>query len=369
MLVEIIARDDGGGPETRFVEDAARLDAEIGEVAGIEAHADHFHSLFSEAAADLHRVAHTLERVVGVHQEHAVVGHYPRVCAEGLALVVEGHHPAMGMSPAQGDSEELAGEDVGGRGTSPDVGGAARGERAVDALGAAQSELQYRIPIRGGTDSGRFRGHQGLKVDHVEQRSLQQLTLQERAGYPEHRLVRKDHGALGHGVDVESEVQFAEMREETLVEECLPVIAGEGGEEGEVVVFEAQVAEEVQHVGEACRHRISAAEGVGAEKEMERRLFPHPAEFPVPVGHRELVEVSQQRQRMPVDAVDAHQESVGSGLSGRHAHSAEISVAKERRDAGVEVVESRVDFLSVQRDFVFAVCAVGARAAGHEFSP
>ena len=212
----------------------------------------------------------------------------------------------MGVSPAQRNAEELAGEDVGSRDASPDVGGAARGERAVDALGAAQSELQYRIPVGGGADSGRLRGHQGLKVDHVEQRSLQQLTLEEGAGYPEHRLVRKDHRTLGHCVDIEAEVQLAEMSEKLPIEERLAVVSGEGGEEGQIVFLEAQVAEEVQHVGQPRRHRVPASEGIGAKEEMKGRLFLLSAELPVPVGHGELIEVGQQRQRVPVDAVDAH---------------------------------------------------------------
>ena len=51
------------------------------------------------------------------------------------------------------------------------------------------------------------------KVDHVEQRGLQQLALEEGTGDPEHRLVREDHGALGHRIDVEAEIQFTEMGE------------------------------------------------------------------------------------------------------------------------------------------------------------
>src|SRR5690606_40913627 len=51
------------------------------------------------------------ERVVGVHQQDAVVGHDLGVFFEGFELVGEAHHPAMGVRAADGDAKEPARQD------------------------------------------------------------------------------------------------------------------------------------------------------------------------------------------------------------------------------------------------------------------
>ena len=58
-----------------------------------------------------------------------------------------------------------------------DEGGPARGQRPVYPLGAAQPELQHRVVASRGADARRLGGHEGLEVDHVEERRLQDLAL------------------------------------------------------------------------------------------------------------------------------------------------------------------------------------------------
>ena len=53
----------------------AGLDAQVGQVAGVEADAEHLVARWPQPAADLDGVADAFERVVGVDQEDAVVGH------------------------------------------------------------------------------------------------------------------------------------------------------------------------------------------------------------------------------------------------------------------------------------------------------
>ena len=117
-------------------------------------------------SADLDRVADALERVVGVDEEDAVVGQRLRVGLEGLALVVEGHHPAVGVGAAHRDAEEPAGEHVRGGVAAADVGRAGGREPAVDALGAAQAELEDRRRRRAARHDPRRLGRdQRLEVD------------------------------------------------------------------------------------------------------------------------------------------------------------------------------------------------------------
>ena len=61
---------------------------------------------------DLDRPPHAFQRVVGIDEEDAIVGHRLGVGPEGLHLVVEAHDPAMGVGALDGDAEQPAGQDV-----------------------------------------------------------------------------------------------------------------------------------------------------------------------------------------------------------------------------------------------------------------
>ena len=87
-----------GRSEARRVEDLPGLDAQVGEVARSRGGCRPSSCPRSRSRrADLDRVAHALERVVGVDEEDAVVGLGPRLGLEGLELGVEGHDPAVGV--------------------------------------------------------------------------------------------------------------------------------------------------------------------------------------------------------------------------------------------------------------------------------
>ena len=85
-FVEIVAGEDGGVWEAGFVENFAGFDAEVGEVAAVEADADHLMARFMKAFAGIDGVADAFERVVGVDEEDAVVGHGLGVGVEGFEL-------------------------------------------------------------------------------------------------------------------------------------------------------------------------------------------------------------------------------------------------------------------------------------------
>ena len=79
-----------------------------------------------------HGMPHALERVVGIDQEDAIVGHRLGVGAKRLQFVVETHDPTMGVGAFDGDAEEPAGQHVGGGVAAADVCGPAGRQRAVD---------------------------------------------------------------------------------------------------------------------------------------------------------------------------------------------------------------------------------------------
>ena len=303
MLVELVARHDHRVREPLLVEDPARLDGEVRKVAGIEADPDHLLAHPAELATRLAGVPDAFERVVGIDEEHAVVRHRARIGFERLALGVERHHPAMGVGAAHRDVEEAAGEHVRRRAASADVGGAARGDRAVDALGPPQPELEHLVPALPGrvADARRLGRDQGLEVDHVEEGRFDDLALEDRPDHPHQRLKREDHRSLRHRVHVQRELERAEVLDERGVEQRLAVAAPQRVEVGGVPFVDVQVREVVDHVAEACRHRVSAVERVVPEEQVKHRPVRFATELPVAAGHGELVEIREEQEGGAVD--------------------------------------------------------------------
>ncbi len=300
-LVEIVRRDDARLGEAGVVEQAPRLDRQVGEVAGVEADAGEVVAVGAQRAAHLDRVAHAVEGVVGVDQEDAVVGHRAGVGLERGALAVVEHHPRVRVGALDGDAVELAGQHVRGGRAAADVRGARRRQPAVEALGAAQAELEHRLSPGGVADPGRLAGDQGLEVDDGQQRGLDQLGLQDRALHAQQGLVREDHGALGHGVDPTRKAHRAQVREEGRLEQRLAVAAGDRRQVRQVGGVEAQPLEELDRRLDATRDRVRAAERVAPEGQVEDRLALGLAGLPVAVGHGQLVQVREQRQRRAVE--------------------------------------------------------------------
>ena len=243
--------------------------------------------------SDLDRMGHAVERVEGVDQEDAVARARRRVLFERFHLAREGHHPAVRVRALHRDSEHPAGENVGGGAAAADVGGPARGEGAVDALGAAQAELHHRIALGRDTDAGRLGRDQGLEVDDVEQRRLDELGGDDRSAHAHQGRRGKHDPSLVHRVDVALELEVAQVVEEALVEEKAPVRSGEGSQVVEVFLHEVEVLQELLGPGQAAGHGEAAAEGVVAEVEMEDRLLAVRARLPVRVGHGQLIQVGQ----------------------------------------------------------------------------
>src|SRR5436309_15594586 len=72
----------------------------------------------------------------------------------------------------------------------------------------------------------------------------------------------------------------------------------------DVVVAEVEALDVLHGEGETAGHGEAAAEGVPAKREVKRRLLRRRALLPVGIGHGELIEVVDERQRVLVDAVE-----------------------------------------------------------------
>jgi hypothetical protein len=303
-LVEIVGRHDPDLGQPRLVEQPPRLDAEVREVAGVQSHRGQAVPALAQRQTHRDRVAHAVERVVRVDEQGDVVGQRPRVGLERLALVFERHHPAVRVRAADRDAEALPGEHIRGRGAAADVRRPRGRQSPIRPLRAPQPELDHRIVAGGQADARGLGGDERGKAGVHQERRLDQLRLQQGAAHAQQRLVGKDDLALGHRVDVQRQPHRAERVEEGAREEGAAVVAAQRLEVCEVVGLEAQRLEIRQRRLQPARHGVAAAEGGGAEVEVERGLLLSPPGAPVAERHRELVEVGEER---------------GAGGVGRHA--------------------------------------------------
>ena len=320
LLVEVVAGEDAAALEAGLVEHLAGLEAQVGQVARVQPDAQQVVAQLAQEAPGLDGVAHAVERVVGVDQQHAVVGQGPGEGLEGRRLALERHHPRVGVGAAHGDAEQLPGQHVRGGRAAPHVGRPGGRQRAVEALGPPQPELQDGLVAGGDGQPRGLGGDQALEVDHVDQGRLEDLALQDRPAHAHQRLVGEDHRPLGDGRHLAGQAQPAQVVEEGPLEQRAPVGTGQRGQVVEVVGLEAEAPQVLDQARDAAGHREAAAVGLGAEGEVEDGLAPGRAP-PVAVGHGELVEVGQERQRGLVDAVE---EGVGG------AHSAPLRRASSR---------------------------------------
>ncbi len=313
MLVELVRGEDGRLGEARAVEHPAGLLREPGEVARVEADADHLLALRPQPPPRLDGVRDAIEGGVGVHQEHAVRREGAGVGEERLALGVVEHHPAVRVGALHRDPVQPAGEGVGGRLAAADVGGPRGSEPAVDPLGAAHPELDHRRPAGGVADARGLGGDERLEVEDREEGRLDQHARHHRAGDAQERLVGEEHRPLRHRVDVHLHGEVAQDREEPGVEERRAVPAPLRREVGEVLLAVPPRLDEIHDVLEPGGDGEPAFERVAAERHGERRLARSGAVAPGGVCHGELVEVGQEPEGGPVQLRgDWHARSRGS---------------------------------------------------------
>ena len=148
-LVEVVGRDDPGRLEAGVVEDPARLDGEVREVAGIEADRRRGRGRARGVVARPRWRARTPVNVSYVSTRNtALLGMDLGVGIERHLLVTERHDPAMRVGPAHGDAVEPSGEDVRGRGARrrPTPPTRARARRRCPGRGAGRTRAPGRQP-------------------------------------------------------------------------------------------------------------------------------------------------------------------------------------------------------------------------------
>jgi len=104
------------------------------------------------------------------------------------------------MVPRNGNAEHFSGHDVGGGGRSADESGPRGAQASVRPLGAAHPEFNDGIAGCGNHDPGGFRGHQGLKIDDVQEGGFDELGLREGGGDADDRFLRENERPFRDGV-------------------------------------------------------------------------------------------------------------------------------------------------------------------------
>ena len=294
VLVQIVRRDDVRVGEPGLIEDPAGGDAELGEVSGVEANAEHLMTPRPQTSPHLDRVPHAFERVVGVDQEHAVVRHRLGIRLEGRELVTERHHPGMRMGSLDGNAIPATRRHVRRPHATTDERRPARRETAVRPLRPPEPEIQHRFPARRLAHPGRLRRDQGLEVDRVQQRGLDEQAVRQRALDPDERRPREYHRPLRHGRDVEPDRGLVEVAQKVLVEEWQTVVARQTAEIPQFVVGESDRREVIERGLQTRRYREATAERCVPEVEVEDPLVVRATEPPVAVRHRQLVQVGEE---------------------------------------------------------------------------
>ena len=234
-----------------------------------------------------------LTHIVGVDEQCAVLGARLGKGTEGLELGIEAHHPAVRMRAKDGNTVAATGEHIGRRGTAGNVARARNSQAAIGALGAAQAKLGNGTAVRRQHHTRRLGGDKCLEADDVEQRRLEQLALQRRAGDAHHGLARKDELALGDGVDVHMRTKIAQVVEESRLKHRA---AGRGLERGEVVDVlrrKAQVLDQLGQLGGTAHDGVGATKGMVAVKRGKTTLLIGLAALPQALGHSELVQIGE----------------------------------------------------------------------------
>ena len=302
VFVQVAAGDDARLGQSGLVEHLPRGFGQLGQVAGIQPHAQEPMPGRFQLLSHLDRMLHALQRVVGIHQQDGVVGQSLGVGAERFQLGVEGHDPTVGVGAADRNTVQLAGQHVTCAGAAAHVGGPGGRHAAIGPLGSPQAELQHGPAAGSQVTASRFGGHQRGKVDQVQQRGFQQLALKQRPLHPQERLAREHQLPFGHGPDVALPAQLFQVAKELLGKQRLPVASGQRGQVVQIVAAEAAAAQVLHSRLHATGDGKAAPERQTPKEQVEHRLTLGQSGSPVAVGHGQLVEVRKQAQAVGVQA-------------------------------------------------------------------
>ena len=105
--------------------------------------------------------------------------------------------------------------------------------------------------------------------------------------------MREHRCALAHRVDVDRQLEVAQVVDERRLEQRPAARGGKRAEVGEVIFGEAEALHQIRQVRHAARDGVAALEGVVAKRHVEARLGVRLAALQIALRHRELVQVGE----------------------------------------------------------------------------
>jgi len=299
VLIEIVAGKDLCVGEASGVEHLAGFDTEPGKITAVQTDTSKLVAGGNKLLGGLDGLAHTGDGVVGIDEKHAVVGSGLGPAVEGLLLRGEALHPGVGVGTGDRDAVALASKNVGGCGAATDVSSTAGSEGTVQALSTAETKLEHGLAEARSADTSRLGGNEGAKVDHAEQGSLDELSLQDGTLHTNKRLEREDDSTLRNSVDIEGErAHVDEVLEESRVEEGLAVVALECGEVVDVRLGETQSVEPLNCRLETRADGVTTIERLVTIEDVEDGLGVGTTTLPVTLSHGQLIKIGQQAQTL-----------------------------------------------------------------------
>ena len=128
----------------------------------------------------------------------------------------------------------------------------------------------------------------GLKMEQIDEPGFDKLRLRQRGGHANNRLVGKEQGTFGHGIDIPGKAKRFEIVQETVGE------WPEAGNRRNVIRAKGNRFEELQHLSEPRCHQKTTARRKLAEEELENGCV---GQAVIEIGghHVQLVKIGEQR--------------------------------------------------------------------------
>ncbi len=228
--------------------------------------------------------------VVGVHQQHGLIGKNIEEFAERFPFVLVRHDPGMRLRAVNMNPELLAGCDVGGAQTAADHGRARGQHSSLGAMGAARAEFDHISSGRGLRHARRFAGNHGLKINGGEQRRFRDLRLDDRRGNAQDRLSRKKYGALRHGPNVARKPETGQVIKK-IVADCRK--DRQRAQIRDLLARKTHALQKIQRLIEPGGNQIISAGGQRADKQFKSRARVESC-FQVARRHGQFIQVGQQ---------------------------------------------------------------------------
>src|SRR5262245_14893385 len=183
----------------------------------------------------------------------------------------------------------LPGSDVAGSGKTGEVAGAGDLHSSIDAVSPPKRKIHYRSPTRCKDAASRFGGDQRLKVDLIDDKSLDDLGLDDGSGDFHHRLVLEEQASLGDGPHVARE--FKSLKKIKKIVRKYPT----GTKVVDAGRVDLELFEKLQDILQPRRDEVTPIWRIGTDKKTKRRRR-HPLALVITLSHGQLVEIRQQRQ-------------------------------------------------------------------------